>query len=141
MNPCVIQRTSARTIKSQSMTPSYPKASYGEPCSAGSGHKHRQLARQVGDATMIHDDSMDIIFNTPIFFNAGEIFHFGSLSCIADREGVLHRIMDPSKKRSSLMASITKAGSPHLTSTRTTPTNSKARRPQPTFAQHRIVST
>jgi hypothetical protein len=35
-------------------------------------------------ATFIHDDSMGIIFNTPVTFIVGEVFHFGSLSCIAD---------------------------------------------------------
>jgi hypothetical protein len=70
------------------------------------------LARQVGGAMLIHDDSMDIVFNTPTIFNAGEVFRFGSLSHITDRKGVLHRIADPSEKRYSLMASIAEAGSP-----------------------------
>jgi hypothetical protein len=55
---------------------------------------------------LIHDDSMAIIFNTPIAFNAGEEFCFGSLFCIANQEGILHRITDPSEKTSSPMASI-----------------------------------
>jgi hypothetical protein len=55
---------------------------------------------------------MAIIFNTPIAFNVGEVFCFGSLSCIADQEGILHRIVDPSEKRSSPMASIEEVGSP-----------------------------
>jgi hypothetical protein len=88
------------------------KTSHGEPCGAQSGHKHRQLTRQVGGATLIHVDSMAIIFNTPIAFNVGEVFCFGSLSCIADQEGILHRIVDPSEKRSSPMASIEEVGSP-----------------------------
>jgi hypothetical protein len=58
---------------------------------AQSGHKHRQLAHQVVGATLIHDVSMAIIFNTPVTFNVGEVSRFGSLSCIADQEGVLHR--------------------------------------------------
>jgi hypothetical protein len=33
---------------------------------------------------------MAIAFNTTISFNAREVFRFGSLSCIADRKGVLH---------------------------------------------------
>jgi hypothetical protein len=45
-----------------------------------------------------HDNSMAIIFNTPITFNAGEIFRFGSISCIEDQEGILHCIVDPSGK-------------------------------------------
>jgi hypothetical protein len=47
---------------------------------------------------------MAIIFNTMITFNAGEILHFRSISCIADHEGILHRISDPSGKKSSLVA-------------------------------------
>jgi hypothetical protein len=65
---------------------------------------------QVGGATLIHDDSMTIIFNIPITFNAGEVFYFGSLSYIADQEGVLHCIVHPSKKRHSLMAPSVGAG-------------------------------
>jgi hypothetical protein len=56
---------------------------------------------------------MAIIFNITVTFNAGEIFRFGSLSCIVDQEGILHRIVDPSKKR-SLMAPNVGAGSSHL---------------------------
>jgi hypothetical protein len=107
----VIRRAPARTIKSPSTTLSYSKASRGEPHGAQSSHKHRQLARQVGGAMLIPDDSMAIVFNTLIIFNIEELFRFGSLSCIADREGVLHRIADPSEKRSYLRAPITKAGS------------------------------
>jgi hypothetical protein len=61
---------------------------------------------------------MAIIFNTPIIFNAGEVFHFGSLSCIADREGILHHIADPSKKRPFPRGPIVEVGSPHPTSAR-----------------------
>jgi hypothetical protein len=57
-------------------------------------------------ATLIHDDSTAIIFNTLVSFNAGEMFCFGSLYCIAEQEGVLHRITDPSEKRSSSVAPI-----------------------------------
>jgi hypothetical protein len=80
---------------------------------------------------LFHDDSMVIVFNTMIVFNVREAFRFGSLSWIADRKGVLHRIVDPAKKESSLMAPTTDAGSRHLTPARTTLTNSEARRPQP----------
>jgi hypothetical protein len=57
---------------------------------------------------------MAIVFNTSIIFNVGEVFHFGSLLCITDRKGILHRIANPSEKGSSLMAPIADAGSPHL---------------------------
>jgi hypothetical protein len=87
---------------------------------------------------LIHDDSMAIIFDTPVTFNAREVFCFGSLSYITNQEGVLHRIMDPSERRSSLMEPIAEAGSSHLTP-RTAPLNSKVRKPQPTFAPRRIA--
>jgi hypothetical protein len=75
---------------------------------------------------LIHDDSMAIVFNTLVIFNVEQVFRFGSLSCIVDREGVLHRITNPLEKRSSLMAPIVEAGLPHLILARTTLKNSKA---------------
>jgi hypothetical protein len=53
---------------------------------------------------------MAITFNTMITFNAGEIFHFGSISCVVDQEGILHRIGDPSRKKSSPVAQKVVAG-------------------------------
>jgi hypothetical protein len=79
---------------------------------------------------LIHNDSMVIFFNTSIIFNVEEVFRFGSLSYIADRKE-LHCIADPAKKESSLMALTVDAGSPHLTSAKTTPTNSKSQGPRP----------
>jgi hypothetical protein len=81
---------------------------------------------------------MATIFNTPFTFNAVEMFHYGSHSCIAD-QGVLHHTVDPSEKRSSLMAPIAGAGLPLLTLARITPTNSKAQKPQPASAPRKIV--
>jgi hypothetical protein len=66
----------------------------------------------VGGATLKHDDSMAIIFNTMITFNAGEIFYFGSISYIVDQEDILHCIADPSGKKSSLVVPKTPAGLP-----------------------------
>jgi hypothetical protein len=48
------------------------------------GTKHRQLAHQVWGATSINDNSMVVTFTTVFSFTVGEIFHFGSHSCIAD---------------------------------------------------------
>ena len=110
------------------------------PYGAQSNHKHRQLVHQVGGAMLIHANSMAIIFNTLIIFNVGEVFRFGSLSCIPDRKGILHRIADPSEKGCSLMVPIADAGSPHMTLARTTPTNSKVRRPQPTSAPRKTAA-
>jgi hypothetical protein len=40
---------------------------------------------------------MVVVFNIVFNFTTGEIFHFGSLSCVADRRGALHRIVDIEK--------------------------------------------
>jgi hypothetical protein len=61
---------------------------------------------------LINDDSMAITFNTMITFNAREVFHFGSIPCIADRGGILHRIVDPPWKKPSLVVPKAAAGSP-----------------------------
>eukprot|EP00267_Zea_mays_P028122 XP_008657738.1 vegetative cell wall protein gp1-like [Zea mays] len=42
---------------------------------------------------------MVVVFNTTITFNTGEVFHSGSVSCIADQKGVLHRIADPAEEQ------------------------------------------
>jgi hypothetical protein len=88
---------------------------------------------------LIHDDSMAIVFNTLITFNAGEMFHFGSLSCIVDRKGVLHRIAGPFEEGSSPTTPAAKTGLAHPASAKTTPASFKARRPQPTSAARRIA--
>jgi hypothetical protein len=41
-----------------------PKSITRGTCGAQSGHKNRLLAHQVGGATLIHDNSMAIAFNT-----------------------------------------------------------------------------
>jgi hypothetical protein len=64
---------------------------------------------------LIYDNSMAIVFNIAVTFNVVEIFCFGSLSCIADQEGILHRIANPSEKRSSSMALNAGAGLPRPT--------------------------
>jgi hypothetical protein len=75
--------------------------------------------------TLIQNNSMAIFFNIPVTFNTGVIFCFVSLSDIADQEGVLHRIADPSGKRSSPKAPNAGVGSYRLTPARTAPTNCK----------------
>jgi hypothetical protein len=69
---------------------------------------------------------MVVVFNTTITFNTGEVFHSGSVSCIADQKGVLHRIADPAEEQYPPMDPIADAGSPHITLARTTMMNSKA---------------
>jgi hypothetical protein len=60
----------------------------------------------------INNDSMAITFNTMITFDAREVFHFTSISCITDQAGILHRIADPPGKKPSLMVPKAAAGSP-----------------------------
>jgi hypothetical protein len=44
------------------------------------------------------DSSMDVTFATIVNFAPGEMFHFGSISCITDQSGALHRIIDVKEK-------------------------------------------
>jgi hypothetical protein len=63
-----------------------------------SNSKHRQLARQVGGVSLIEASSMAITFKNKITLRPGAMFHFGTISCIEDEEGTLHRVADPSEK-------------------------------------------
>jgi hypothetical protein len=63
--------------------------------------KHRQLARQVGGVSSIHANSMAVTFLHKIVFRPGSTFRFGTISSIANEEGTLHRIADPTERRSS----------------------------------------
>jgi hypothetical protein len=65
-----------------------------------SNPKHRQLARQVGGVSTIQASSMVVTFHSKITLRPGSIFCFGTISSIADEEGILHRIVDPPKKKS-----------------------------------------
>jgi hypothetical protein len=91
----------ARTIELQSATPSYPKAPRGVTPGARSGLKHRQLARQVGGVSLIKASSVAITFQHKIALRPGSVFCFRTISSMADEEGILHRIADPSKKKPS----------------------------------------
>jgi hypothetical protein len=62
--------------------------------------KHRQLARQVGGVSTIQASSMVVIFNSKITMRPGSVFCFGTISSVADEEGILHRIADPPEKKS-----------------------------------------
>jgi hypothetical protein len=62
--------------------------------------KHRQLARQVGGVSTIQASSMAVTFNSKITMRPGSVFCFGTISSVADEEGILHRIADPPKKKS-----------------------------------------
>jgi hypothetical protein len=93
---------------------------------------------------------MAIVFNILVTFNAREFLCFGSLFCIADQEGILRHIADPSGNRSSPMAPNTTAGLPCPTPARTTPMNSKAqelrqastpRKITPTSGETRVIVT
>jgi hypothetical protein len=91
----------ARTIKLQSVTSSYPKAPRGVTPGARSGPKHRQLARQVGGMSLIQASLMAITFQHKITLRPGSMFCFGTISSMADEEGILHRVADPPEKKPS----------------------------------------
>jgi hypothetical protein len=91
----------ARTIELQSATPSYPKAPQGVTPGAWSGPKHRQLTRQVEGVSLIQASSIAITFHHKITLRPGSVFCFGTISSVANEEGILHRIANPSKKTPS----------------------------------------
>jgi hypothetical protein len=91
----------ARIIELQSTTLSYPKAPRGVTPGARSGPKHRQLERQVGGVSLIQASSMAIVFQHKIALRPGCVFCFGTISSVADEEGILHRIADPPEKKPS----------------------------------------
>jgi hypothetical protein len=62
--------------------------------------KHRQLARQVGGVSTIQASSMSITFYSKITLRPRSVFCFGTISSVADEEGILHRIADPPEKKS-----------------------------------------
>jgi hypothetical protein len=62
--------------------------------------KHRQLARQVGGVLTIQASSMAVTFYSKITLRPGSVFCFGTISSVADEEGILHRIADLPEKES-----------------------------------------
>jgi hypothetical protein len=50
---------------------------------------------------LIKANSMAIVFKSKITLSPGATFYFGTISCISDVEGTLHRITDPPEKRPS----------------------------------------
>jgi hypothetical protein len=62
--------------------------------------KHRQLARQVGGVSTIQASSMAVTFYSKITMRPGSVFRFGTISFVADEEGILHRVADPPEKKS-----------------------------------------
>jgi hypothetical protein len=63
--------------------------------------RHRQLARKVGGVSLIKVSSMVVTFKNKITVIRGAMFHFRTISCIADVEGILHCIADPPEKKLS----------------------------------------
>jgi hypothetical protein len=49
---------------------------------------------------MIQASSMAVTFHSKITVRPGSVFCFGTISSIADEEGILHRIADPPEKKS-----------------------------------------
>lgn len=75
----------ARTIEQRATLPTSQKHNVVYPLVC---HWYQTLiasARGRG-ATSIHDRSKAIIVNTVFNFTAGEVFHFGSLSCVVDQK-------------------------------------------------------
>jgi hypothetical protein len=62
--------------------------------------KHRQLARQVGGVSTIQASSMAVTFHSKITVRPGSIFCFGTISSVADEEGILHRLADLPERKS-----------------------------------------
>jgi hypothetical protein len=75
-----------------------PKSTATVSLGVWSDSKHRQLARQVGAVSLIKASSMAIAFKNKITLRLGAMFRFGTISCIADEEGTLHRVADPPEK-------------------------------------------
>jgi hypothetical protein len=90
-------------------------------------------------ATLIDDDSITIIFSTMITFNAGEIFHFGSIPCIAYQRGILHRITDPSRKKYFPVVPKADAGLPQIAPVRILPAGPEAQEPRRVFVPRKIA--
>jgi hypothetical protein len=62
--------------------------------------KHRQLARQVGGVSTIQASSMAVTFHSKIIVRPGSTFCFGTISSVADEEGILHRLADLPERKS-----------------------------------------
>jgi hypothetical protein len=55
---------------------------------------------------------MVVTFTTAVNFIPGEMFHFGSISCIRDRSGALHGITDMEREiKKQLTTALTRKGS------------------------------
>jgi hypothetical protein len=91
----------AQTIELQSTARSYPKAPQGVTQGVRSDSKHRQVVRQVGGVSLIQASSMVITSKCKIALRPETMFCFGTISSIADEEGTLHHVADPSKKKLS----------------------------------------
>jgi hypothetical protein len=79
-----------------------PKSTTRVSLGVRSDSKHRQLAHQVGVVSLIKAISMAITLKNKITLRSGAMFRFGTISCVADEEGTLHRIVElPEKKPSS----------------------------------------
>jgi hypothetical protein len=52
--------------------------------------------------SLIQASSMTITFQHKIALRPGSVFRFGTISSVADEEGILHRIADPLEKKPSL---------------------------------------
>jgi hypothetical protein len=92
----------ARTIELQSRTPSYPKAPREVTLGVRSDSKHLQLVCQVGGVSLTQASSMVVTSQCKIALRPRCVFCFGTISSLADEEGILHHIADPPEKKLSL---------------------------------------
>jgi hypothetical protein len=77
------------------------------------GHKTPTAGEPGRGVLPINAHSMAIIFKSKITFSRGAVLCFGTISCVADVEGTLHRIATPlEKKSSSPIYPGSKSGSP-----------------------------
>jgi hypothetical protein len=83
--------------------------------------------------------SMAIIFVDAVNFIVGKMFHFGSISCIADQSGTLHRTADAEKKSEGQMV-VTSIRKGHLLKSTIAPTMTTTR-PQPNVASPQTAPT
>jgi hypothetical protein len=78
-----------------------PKSTARVSLGVRSDSKHQQLARQLGGVSLIRASSMAFTFKSKITLRPGAMFYFGTISCITDEEGTLHRVVDPPEKKPS----------------------------------------
>jgi hypothetical protein len=117
---CFPHRATARTIESQSTTSSYSKEPQGNP---GCAVVQQTLTADMPSrgASSINTDSMVVVFKGMITFSPGAVFYFGTISCMVDVEGILHRIATSPERTSPSGSPKEAAAKPRTAPTKTPP--------------------